>query len=493
MSRRLSRWDALGLVALLGFGAAWAGLEAGRDAPGPPPAEQLLDPSTDIQLGEEWMGLYFKGDRVGLIHVEKTARDGGYRYAMHTTLRLKALGSDAPLDLRIGADLDDALALERFDFEVDAGPAQLGGAGEVRGTTIEMTLETGGETVERTIELDAPPALRSNLGPLLSRGGLEPGRTARFHTFDPLTQRHQPVDVEVIGPDTIVILDREVQATRIRTTAAGMALDGWINHRGEMLRQEMGLGLVAVRETRQQARFALMPGARAGADLIVATRVAAPDVPRDLKRRSSLALRLGGVDLSTFTLDDRRQRFDRETGTLRITREPVGAGLPLPVSGGQHTADDLASDGLIQSDHPRVRDRARSIVGEAGDTLGAARALMAWIADNIEQEAVGGVPSALDVLESRVGDCNEHSALFAALARSVGVPTRIVVGLVFVDGHFGYHAWNEVLTADGWLSLDATWGQLPVDVGHVALLRGGLAEHGRLLPLMGELTIEAAR
>lgn len=488
---RVSRWDALGLLTVLGFGAAWAALEADRGEPGPPPAEQLMDPSADIQLGEEWMGLYFKGDRVGLMHVDKTAREGGgYRYDLRTTLRLEALGSDAPLDLRIGADLDRALALQRFDFAVDAGPAQLGGRGEVDGTTIRMTLETGGETVERTIELDAPPALRANLGPLLSRGGLEPGRTARFHTFDPLTQRHQPVDVEVIGPDTILILDREVQATRIRTTAAGMALDGWINQRGEMLRQEMGLGLVAVRETREQARFGLMPAARAGADLIVATRIAAPGVRST--RRSTLRLKLGGVDLSAFALDDHRQRFDPASGILRIAREPVGAGLPLPAPPSGHAPADLAADGLIQSDHPRIRQLARSIIGEAADTLTVARRLKSWIGRNIEQEAVAGVPSALDVLETRVGDCNEHSALFAALARSVGVPTRIVVGLVFVDGHFGYHAWNEVLTEGGWLSVDTAWDQLPVDVGHVALLRGGLAEHARLLPLMGRLTIDAA-
>ncbi len=487
------RWDALGLLAVLGFGAAYAGLLFERRDPGPVAAEQVADPSADIQLGEEWMGLYFKGDRVGLLHVEKSARDGGgYRYAMRTRLRLKALGSEAPLDLTVGADLDPALALERFDFTVDAGPAALAGRGAVDGTTIRMQLDTGGETIERTIELDAPPALRANLGPLLSRGGLEPGRTAQFHTFDPLTQRHQPVQVEVIGPERILILDREVEAVHIRTTASGMTLDGWINRRGEMLRQQLGLGLVAVRETRAQARFGLMPGARGGADLIVATRVAAPGLPPRLDRRETLALTLSGADLSGFDLADHRQTFDAATGALRIRREPVGEGLPLPVpADAGHAPADLAADGLIQSDHPRIQRKARSIVGRSGDTVSAARRLLRWVHGNLEQQAVAGVPSALDVLDSRTGDCNEHSTLFAALARGVGIPTRVAVGLVYVDGHFGYHAWNEVLGADGWISVDPTWDQMPVDVGHIALLRGGLGEHTRLLPLMGRLEIAA--
>ena len=53
---------------------------------------------------------------------------------------------------------------------------------------------------------------------------------------------------------------------------------------------------------------------------------------------------------------------------------------------------------------------------------------MAFVHGHLEQKLVPGVPSALETLKSRVGDCNEHATLFAALARSLGVPTRIAVG-----------------------------------------------------------------
>lgn len=488
MPRRFTRYDLAGLVAVAGFGAAYAALVVTRAPDDVAPAERLLDPSTEIQLGEEWMGLYFKGDRVGLVHVEKSARDGGgYRYAMETRLRLVALGQDAPLDVRVGAELDPGLVLERFDFALDAGAASIAGKGTVRGTTVELAIETGGETVDRTLTLQHPPVLRQNLGPLLSRGGLEPGRRARYHVFDPMTQTDQPVDVEVIGPESIVVFDREVPATRIRTTAAGLTLDGWINDRGEMLRQELGLGLVAVRETREQARFGLLPAGRKGADLVAATMVQVPGLPADLAERETLRLRIGGVELAGFELTDHRQRLDGDVLTIR--RETPGVGAPLPVA--DPPPGSLASDALIQSEHPKIRQTAAGVAGEARDTLTAARALARWVHDHLERRAVAGVPSALDTLQSRIGDCNEHATLFAALARSLGVPTRVVVGLVHVDGAFGYHAWNEILTADGWLSVDATWGQLPADVGHVAFLRGGLSEQVRLLPVIGRLVLSA--
>ena len=77
------------------------------------------------------------------------------------------------------------------------------------------------------------------------------------------------------------------------------------------------------------------------------------------------------------------------------------------------------------------------------------------------------------------------------LGRAVGVPTRVAVGLVYREGRFGYHAWNEVLTGDGWLSVDPTWDQMPADVGHLRVVSGGLDRQVELLQVMGRLTLEA--
>jgi transglutaminase-like putative cysteine protease len=59
------------------------------------------------------------------------------------------------------------------------------------------------------------------------------------------------------------------------------------------------------------------------------------------------------------------------------------------------------------------------------------------------------LPSAREVLRTRVGDCNEHTVLYVAMARALGMPAPIAVGLVFVYGAFYDHAWPEVyLTRD---------------------------------------------
>ena len=94
-------------------------------------------------------------------------------------------------------------------------------------------------------------------------------------------------------------------------------------------------------------------------------------------------------------------------------------------------------------------------------------------------------------MRTKVGDCNEHTALYVAMARALGIPARISVGLVFVRGAFYYHAWPEVYLDEGsrglWLPVDPTLNEFPADAMHVRLARGGLDRQTAILPLVGRL------
>ena len=93
------------------------------------------------------------------------------------------------------------------------------------------------------------------------------------------------------------------------------------------------------------------------------------------------------------------------------------------------------------------------------------------------------------MLQTRTGDCNEHTQLFVALARAVGLPARIAAGLAFVDGKFYYHAWPEVLLND-WVAVDPTFGQIPANAAHLRFSWGARPAKPRLLRLMGNLKID---
>ena len=100
------------------------------------------------------------------------------------------------------------------------------------------------------------------------------------------------------------------------------------------------------------------------------------------------------------------------------------------------------------------------------------------------------IPDAVTTLHTRVGDCNEHAALFAALSRSVSIPARIAAGVTYHDGKFYYHAWNEICIDGKWISLDTTSNQFPADLTHIKFVEGETIEQVKIGALLGTLTIE---
>jgi len=146
----------------------------------------------------------------------------------------------------------------------------------------------------------------------------------------------------------------------------------------------------------------------------------------------------------------------------------------------------LASTLFVQADRPEIREQALSIVGNEKNSLKVARRLMQWMHANIEQRAVPSLPSAVEVLQNRVGDCNEFTVLYVALARALGLPARANAGLVYLGRRFYYHAWPEVY-AGRWISLDPAFGQMPADATHIRIVTGGLEKQMEIAKLIGKL------
>jgi len=82
--------------------------------------------------------------------------------------------------------------------------------------------------------------------------------------------------------------------------------------------------------------------------------------------------------------------------------------------------------------------------------------------------------SAGEVCRNRSGDCSEHAVLLAAVARAQGIPSRVAMGLVYVGGIFGGHAWTEVWIDGHWIALDGTIGLGSVDAAHIGFSKSSL-------------------
>jgi transglutaminase-like putative cysteine protease len=207
------------------------------------------------------------------------------------------------------------------------------------------------------------------------------------------------------------------------------------------------------------------------------------DEPRDVRR---LRLRLDGADVPADELNGAGQTAD---GNVIEIVDPRSL---RPGPRDANVERYLKAEPLLESDAPEIRAEAERAVRAATDDRDRAERLTRYVNGLLDKKPTVSLPSAREVLRTKVGDCNEHTALFVAMARSIGIPARIAVGLVFMHGAFYYHAWPEVYIAekDGrglWLAVDPTLNQYPADATHVRLTRGGLDKQAVVLPLIGRL------
>ena len=439
----------------------------------------------------QWRGIYYRGDKIGFSVGQTTPTDSGYEIREDGRMLLILLGSDIPVRLTSRAVVSRAFDLQRFSFSLDPGTGPTEVEGVLDGRRLDLTIRTPSGERRETRELAEPPALSLNLARTLAARGLETGRTLEVSLFDPATLRNAPMTLEIQAREVVQSAGRPVPAFRVEGRFAGNTTHTWITDVGEVVREESPTGLLVVRETREQAQALAVPGA-IRTDLLEAAAIV-PTTPRRIDDPTTVArlrLRIDGLEaLDPADLDGAGQTA--ASGTIEVV-DPRG------LAPGLAPADldrFLRPEPLLESDAPEVRAEAEKAAAGAPTSRLRAERLLRHVNAILEKKPTISLPSALEVLKTRIGDCNEHTALYVAMARSIGLPARVAVGLVHLRGAFYYHAWAEVWLEEGrgtglWLPVDPTLNQFPADATHVRLARGGLDRQAAILGLVGRAKIE---
>ncbi|HEY3121076.1 MAG TPA: transglutaminase-like domain-containing protein, partial [Vicinamibacteria bacterium] len=300
----------------------------------------------------------------------------------------------------------------------------------------------------------------------------------------PATLRNAPMQIDVEAREVVHAAGRPVPAFKVRMSFSGITSLAWVTDTGEVVREESPTGLIIVKETRDRATALAVPG-EVQADLIESLSVK-PTGERidDGPSVERLRLRLEGAPLASLDLQGAGQTV---TGDVI---EIVDARTLKPGPLDPEAAQQVRPEPFIESDAPEIVEEAKKAVQDTRGARARAERLVRYVNALLDKKPTVSLPSAREVLRTRVGDCNEHTALYVAMARALGIPARVAVGLVYLHGGFYYHAWPEVYLEEPagrglWLPVDPTLNQFPADATHIRLARGGLDRQAAILPLIG--------
>ena len=452
-----------------------------------PPPPLAIPTSSITEPIEEWWGIYYHGEKIGYATqtIEPTA--DGYLVRDSSLLRLNLLGSVQTVKTRLKMVAAGDWALKEFDFELRSKEVAFNARGNVAPGRLRLEVDSGGHRTTSDLPMAQTPYLLAALKPYAVSENLEPGKEHLFPTFDPSTLSQQVTAVTIEARERIRVGSEMEPAIRIRQRFKGVTVVSWVDGKGRTLKEESPSGLSLVREKADRA-MALPETRSISLDLIQQTAVALEAPIPDPGQKTFLKLKLSGFDPGHFSLDSGRQRLAADL--LEIRREDLKRlrTYRIPAKE-QRFASHLQATPFVQSDHPEIRAVVRRILEGEADAVKAVVRIKDWVYAEIAKEPTVSIPTALEVLKSKKGDCNEHTVLFNAMARAAGIPAKTVVGVVHLRGAFYYHAWSEVWLGE-WVSVDSVLNQFPADVTHVKFLEGEIDRQIDIVELIGKLKIK---
>jgi len=439
---------------------------------------------------EEWLGIFLQGQRVGYSFTRISSTKDGFNVENRTKYTLNMMGEVRTLISHLSARTDKAYLLTDFITKLETTGHSTEVEGEINGLQLTLTSYSQGVAQTKTMELTEKAYLPVVAENIIRDRNLKPGDEIHIPCFDPTTQFSATTTIKVIGKELIEVFNKKIKGLRIETTFMGIKTITWLDDDYRLIKRSapgmMNLEMIPL--TREQALAEIE--VNEAFDLLSFVAVKVNGLMPHPQRLSYLKLELQEITSENLDLKDDYQNIMLESPLTLEFRLPVIDDLPdftLPID--EHK-EFLESSIYIQSDNAEIIEAANRMVGDERNAKKVVGKLVEGVYSFLKKNPTASLPSAIDVLKTKEGDCNEHSILFAALARAKGIPTKIYAGLVTFQGYtYYYHAWCGVWLGK-WVSVDPTFNQFPADVGHLKLIEGEISEWPRVYKVVSKLKVK---
>ena len=449
----------------------------------------------DTVVSDDWQVLYIVGVKAGYIHSEVVLETTGAKpvYLTRSQTELCVLRGKTSAAARIITEVREDSDGRILSFRSKLGTSREPVISEGKRVGARMLITQSSFGRSRRYEVTIPADV---VGPyactrLMLKRGFAPGTRYSFRLFEPEACKVVKTTVEVVGPDVVSVQGKVRMLHKMRISQDLLPLLSayqWCDDTGQVIKSEVKrLGMVTVKATREEAlRVASGPKV----DLLLS--LSAPCnilIPHPYLTSQAEYLLVSSATGSAIKIpEDERQQLERSSAGIVVR---IRAGEFKPQDALNRPLHDSKLDEYlrpgtyVQSDDPQISEVARRVIGATANSYFAAKRLCQWVHKNISRKNYSiGFASAKEVLQRLEGDCTEHSVLLAALLRAVGIPSRAVAGLVYADGAFGYHMWNEAFVGK-WIPLDATLGRggNDWDAVHIKLAQSSLSSASPLADL----------
>ena len=465
----------------------------------------------------EYFALFMEGKKVGHAIHRRIVADGKVTTTEEVSITISRAG--IPITANMTEAAIETTEGEPLGFEAVQELAAM--TMKVTGTvneqgTVNLTTTSMGVEQNKTLKWPSGAVMAEGLRLLQLKKGLKEGLSYTVSVFSPAmlqTAALPALESQIrVGPKRNVdLLGRVVALTEVTTAmtmpgAGEIVSTGYVDDNLRLQKNIMPIAGIQVEMVACAKEFAL--GKNDVFDVIDKMFLPSPRPLGDVRSAKSITYHLSPTSEASKVLipsNDNQSVQRLKNGTVIVTVKPVAApaGAKFPYKGKDKIIlEAMKSNRFLQSDNEQIIKLARRAVGRTKDAGEAVRKIESFVAKYIKKGNLSvGYASAVEVADSRQGDCSEFAVLTAAMCRAVGIPAQMVTGIVYVkewaglQDRFGGHAWVQAYVGGKWVSLDAAFKSASLGgygPGHIALATGNgePADFFNLVTTIGQFKID---
>lgn len=341
--------------------------------------------------------------------------------------------------------------------------------GRISQGIVNITKEAAGQTQTLTANWPKGALMSEGVRLFQMRRGLKAGDVYDVEMFRPDLLIGVKARAEIKEPAKIDLFGRILDLTEVKMTTfiqdQQIVMTSYVDSDYKAMKTLVPMMGMTMEMVACDKNFALREDDVV--DFLDRLSIASPTQLMNIGSVSSITYELSAAADKVLTIPTTNsQSVVNEKGklTVKVKKSAMPENAVFPYAGKDtNILEALKPTEYIQSDDSKVIDLARHAIGGTTDAATAARQIESFVAGYIQQKDLSvGYASAGEVAQSRQGDCSEHAVLTAGMCRAVGIPARVVCGIVYADTFinkksiFGGHMWVEAYIGDRWVGLDAT-------------------------------------
>ncbi|MBN8887705.1 MAG: transglutaminase domain-containing protein [Rudaea sp.] len=432
---------------------------------------------------ETWMSVLLDGRKIGHMHTTRTVAGASVRTVQTMQIEIERSGLKVGMSTsETDEETSDGKPL-RFESRTKISGIESVQTGVIRADgKLEVTTEVGGAKQTRVIDWPRGAVLAEGLRLAEEKHGLTPGSRYKTLTFQAENLEAVEVDSRVADKQTIELPDGKHELVRIEQVielgGSPTRTVSWVE--ADFTVRKLLVPMMGYELTMLACPQACATAPNQASDILVRTLLSSPRALSAEERANGVSLVVSATDASgeplQFATTD-EQQVSKTGDKIQLRIAPLGAANTTPAREAKPTSIDTQPNDWLQSAAPEVVKLAHDGAGAVKTPAAQMQSLEDFVRKFIRNKDLSvGYASALEVAKNPEGDCTEHAVLLAALGRVLGIPTRVVDGLVYIDSYAGKsnvfvpHAWAQAYVDGRWRSYDAALQGF--DAGHIALSTG---------------------